>query len=272
MASADDLNHVARFARYVDDQSISRTENHLATLYIDGNAMGEFFRQLAQQHPDAIDEMSSATNQSMVNAVDGALLRLAERVAPSKKVGPFEVHVLGGDDVLVTVPAAFGLTVAQEIINDFSVAMATAAQTRIPQFDGTTPTASAGVVIAHKSQPISVIIDLAESLLVKAKRGTQGNAASLCWTDTTRYGLDDTQRVVLTNAELEDMRPDVASIRQLGHAARTKLTEASSHPHPAIGRARALVEFERRRRSDLAHLADDPSRLANLIDLARWWY
>lgn len=269
---ARDLNAVAASIADDADPSIQRGANHLATIFIDGNAMGSFFTTVVTTPGADKDALSAAATTATLDAVSTALDNLVQQTSGPSGAAPFEVHVLGGDDVLLTVPAPFGLTTARDIISGFTDRMADAVASHAPSLSGMAPTASAGVVIAHQSYPIATVIDIATDLLSMAKRATSGRRASLAWTDITRYGHRIDDRRPLELDEMTSLGDDVTLIRELGRSARTILAAAAVHPVPEVARARALVEFHRRGRPDLAHLADDPTRLNTLIDLARWWY
>jgi len=281
LPAARDLNAVAATTTRSPHPAISKLSNHLATLYIDGNAMGAFFSAAATHSGVDKDALSSAATASMVTAVDSALAALVDAMSHDDEANgaesdmwptPFEVHVLGGDDVLVTVPGAFGIETARRIIATFSDQMSAAVSQHAPQLVDTAPTASAGVVIAHQSYPLSTVVDLGAELLARAKRETRGRLASMSWTDVTRYGHHIDDRPTVTSTDLEDLRGDVERVRELGKSAQVILAQAAQHPEPAIATARAFNEFHRRRRPDLAHLADDPARLSSLLDLVRWWF
>lgn len=262
-----DLNAVAASA----PAELPDSSNHLATVAIDGNSMGLFFTRLSDEHPDRRRALSLAAKDAMLGAVGDALARIDERVGGGEAL-PFEVHVLGGDDVLFTVPAALGISAAVEAIGVFSDRMAEAVREHAPELESHAPTASAGVVIAHRSTPMSAVIDLADELLRRAKQGGGGSTPTLSWTDVTRFGDDVSDRPVFSRDGLEGLRSDVELLSPLGKSARNALTAAASHPVPDVAVAGVMVELDRRGRNDLRSLANDPALFAQLLDLTRWWF
>jgi CRISPR-associated protein Cmr2 len=127
-------------------------------IYADGNNVGAHvaglasiaaYRRFAQQMLDA--------NERAV------ALALLEHLGPSErnKIWPFEIITIGGDDVLLFVPADRAPVVAATIAREFGQAM---------NAYGTTITLSAGVLLMADHTPVRFARDLVESLLKSAKQ------------------------------------------------------------------------------------------------------
>ena len=87
------------------------------------------------------------------------------------------VHIVGGDDVLVTVPASGGWTFTRAFLTAFETVL-----------ENERLTASAGLVFHHYTQPFDIVTGLASELLKAAKTLTKGTASSIAWQDTTQDG------------------------------------------------------------------------------------
>jgi CRISPR/Cas system-associated protein Cas10 (large subunit of type III CRISPR-Cas system) len=139
--SPRDLEHIA-----------NASGGYIGVVYADGNGLGDWF-----QEAKTVAEYRDRS-QSVGEAVDEALWdALREHCAGQKH--PFEVILVGGDDVLLIVPACDALPVAHDICKRFEEKMSTEKQTM-----------SAGVVVAEHHTPVYFLRRLAEDLLKNAKK------------------------------------------------------------------------------------------------------
>lgn len=148
--------HVAREFQVIGRATESaRYRGYMGVICADGNAIGRRF--LSKRTPAAIAEESQAVAQDIDVAIRAGL----EAAVRSRKDGatvPYNPVIMAGDDVCLVVPADLALTVAA----------ATCTKTpRLPM--------SAGVLVCHDSLPFSTAHEVAEDLLVGAKRA--GRAA-----------------------------------------------------------------------------------------------
>ncbi|WP_411129743.1 Cas10/Cmr2 second palm domain-containing protein [Streptomyces sp. x-19] len=177
--------------------------NHLATVAVDGNAFGVFFKALADEGSrdeelrTAKTEISCALSDATRAALETATLELPLTVEREQLcVVP---HVVGGDDVLVSLPADqawwFTLTFLEEFGRLVREATAEvldklnklrAGQPGLPELEP--PTASAGVVFAHVRHPLNLLAESAGQRLSEAKRVFGGRQASVQWLDLTADG------------------------------------------------------------------------------------
>jgi CRISPR-associated protein Cmr2 len=156
LATTNDLPEIGQAAR-------GHASGFVGLIYADGNNVGSHiaglssiagYRRFAQQ-------MLEANEQAVARA-------LRAHLAPDNdEVWPFEIITIGGDDVLLFVPADRALTIAAAIAEDFGRQMESA---RI--------TLSAGVLIMADSTPVRFARDLVEELLKSAKQLSKNGAGA----------------------------------------------------------------------------------------------
>ncbi|MCX4429652.1 Cas10/Cmr2 second palm domain-containing protein [Streptomyces mirabilis] len=183
--------------------SVASGRNHLATVAVDGNAFGLFFRALADEGGqdarlrEAKTSISTALSLATRAALASAALELPLTVEREQLcVVP---HVVGGDDVLVSLPADqawwFTLTFLKEferlvrketaeVLDQLNEVRA--GRAGLPALEA--PTASAGVVFAHASHPLNLLVESAGMRLSEAKAAFRGRQASVQWLDITADG------------------------------------------------------------------------------------
>ena len=147
-----------------------KRNNFVGFLYLDGDGIGKLLEKIKSQ--EAYRQLSRALEESTEQAVYGAL---AQHLTPKKVEGsdlrdetgkvfihPFEIVALGGDDVMLIVPADKAIPIACQIGTVFSQQMTKAGYADVSM--------SAGVLIAEVHTPIRVMRDLAEQLLKKGAK------------------------------------------------------------------------------------------------------
>lgn len=168
----------------------SEWRNYIGIVYADGNAMGKVVQQLNQ--PTQLHQFSRIIDTSIRDACFSALTCISESQVDTvrgealhRNTNCFEplaadILLLGGDDLLVAVPAHHALNFALQVTERFEelarekIANLPDAETR--QFfrdalgDSGTFTISCGVAIAKSSYPFYLSLALAEQLLNNAKR------------------------------------------------------------------------------------------------------
>lgn len=162
----------------VDPQSISEIgaaaqgrPGYVGFIYLDGDGIGRRLQSI--DTPAAYGEFSQKLRQTTTQAVYAALARnlqptLVEadefRGARGGQVliHPFEILAIGGDDLLLMVPAHVALPIALEIGQAFGQTMSAGMAEPVSM--------SAGVVLADNRTPIRVLRDLAGQLLKEAKK------------------------------------------------------------------------------------------------------
>ncbi len=177
--------------------------NHLATVAVDGNAFGVFFKALADEGRrdtrlrKAKREISAALSTATREALAVAALELPATMEHERLcVVP---HVVGGDDVLVSLPADQAWWFTLMFLQEFGRRVRTetaqvidrlnelrAGRLGLPALEP--PTASAGVVFAHAAHPLNLLVESAGQRLAEAKRAFGGRQASVQWLDITADG------------------------------------------------------------------------------------
>lgn len=130
----------------------SAEENYIALIYADGNDMRRKIKQLRnlQEHHDFSEKVDTAIFSALANSVNSHL-------PPNKDVFPFDVLLLGGDDLIIVCQARKALNVAIDICERFH-----------KETNGLS--LSVGVAFAHSKFPIRMLLGIAENLLKVAKK------------------------------------------------------------------------------------------------------
>jgi hypothetical protein len=291
----------------------------LALVFADGNRVGNFLSAVSvwidkhgtprkQEIAKAIDEatlgaLSAAvgetflvpSGQSARHDGNDRRLRDADLTRP-----PVLVHLAGGDDLLVSVPAGDGWRFGMALLRAFDREMAqqaTAWKLRgIPL-----PSLSAGVVFHHHTHPFSDVLTRAEERLKTAKQETQGETAAVAFLDLTADGDRPTpgrhSRTLLELDAAAELLGRLAAAPQSQRAALVALCRQAAESRPpgvaaddgetsARALARRVVDLGSaaiwevvagpdptadRVRDRLLDSADVRAALRHALDLARWW-
>lgn len=176
------------------------SKGFVAYIYADGNNMGGYIQKIknAEEYKDFSDHVSKATAQSVYRALELHLephqltgIDDAEtRGRDGKWIHPFEILTIGGDDVMLVVPANKALAIAKTISEEFerilldlapSLAV-NQAKLKRPQQDihryqpeqaetsRCELSMSAGVLITAEDTPIYYAENLTNQLLKSAKK------------------------------------------------------------------------------------------------------
>ncbi len=144
-------------------RGISGGKDYLALIYADGNGMGRVMEKLdnldkRKREADTIDE---AIYSALRKAI-GKHLNV-EYPKGEPPMFPFDVLMLGGDDLMIVTPAVGAFEVALTIAKEFRTA------TRGCGPDGKGYTLSVSVIIAPIKYPFGLLHDLAADALKHAK-------------------------------------------------------------------------------------------------------
>lgn len=257
-----------------------RSDNHLATVYADANGLGAAFAELlGKPVGDDSDPGRPARKLSHIvkKAVDGALRSAAQGLCRPKGVFPVQAHIVGGDDVLVTVPAEHGLPFARDLTQRFTEAVCEGldAEGDAAAQPSTPLTMSAAVVIAHRSFPFLRCTELAGGLLDDAKTLGQGKTAMLNWLLVTQEGNEPPAgRNAWPVDALDAHQDDLARLASRPQHARKQLARAAAHSQPKI--AEAYVRRLVRRDGNLDEVervldARGVQGVKDALSLALWW-
>lgn len=152
-------------------RGIAGGKNYLALIYADGNGMGQLmseFKSLAKIH-EVAQSIDDAVYKAMSDAISKHLKVVNTRTPP---MFPFDILLIGGDDIIIVTPASIALDVAR------TIAMTFFDQTRGKGPNGKDCTLSIGVVLAPVNYPFGLLQELAESTLKFAKKSVAKRAAA----------------------------------------------------------------------------------------------
>jgi hypothetical protein len=138
--------------------NVSQPGGYLALIYADGDEMGKQIDKITRL--EDMHAFSNAVDRSVYQAVQEAIV--AHLQPGGEGVWPFDILLLGGDDLVMVTRAQSAMDVAQHIVH------------RFPELTeekyGKRLALSASVVLAHVNFPIGPLMDLAGSGLKFAKR------------------------------------------------------------------------------------------------------
>lgn len=253
--------------------------NHLATIYADGNAIGAFLDRVASR---ADPGLKSRVSAAISDATRTSLEAAARAALANQPDGPVPVipHVVGGDDLLVSVTADRAWAFVTAYLDEFRHRMAAISGVPGDLLCPVPPTASAGVVFAHTKFPFRRAAELASARMRDAKRQERGVIPAVAWLDVTRDGEQPPGGQAAWT--LEDLLGQAGALRALrdgiepsGRAALTRLADVT-RPETSmaqlrehcrrLGRDAVLAPFIKN-----TGAAGDVARVADALALARWW-
>jgi hypothetical protein len=243
--------------------------NHLATVYADGNGIGDFFNRLDGAPPKVRAKISRQLSDYTRGALEHATRKVARDDDGMLCAVP---HVVGGDDVLVTVPADRAWQFTRAFLADLCAQLAATAEELEVE---TAPTVSAGIVISHATYPFHLVVEEAAAGLKTAKRAVAGQAASVQFHDVTVDGVDGPRLPGVRLDTLENAARDLDRLRAVPQSGRARLAEALDDGQ---GTERARNLAVRLRRADAVEPflpgrdeAAPPIDLAHALRIVRWW-
>lgn len=150
VAIADDLSELG---------AVSQPANYIGLIYADGNRMGNYIQEHCTDEMTLRDfstDVEEATYTALLDA-------LSQHIRPERQysAAPFEVLFFGGDDLLLVTSAELAVPVARTLCVRFTEYMCA---------KGYSVTMSAGVVLAHPSQPVVFLEEQARALAREAKK------------------------------------------------------------------------------------------------------
>lgn len=133
-------------------------EKWLGLIYFDGNGMGETVSAIKQK--EKLNKFSCKVDEALNRSVVETLSSLFSYSETEKKA-PFNVLMLGGDDLVLLIKPRKACLAAEQIIDKFE---------KYTAKYGFPLTASAGIVFFYYKYPISKAIHAGKELLKNAKR------------------------------------------------------------------------------------------------------
>lgn len=237
--------------------------NHVATVLADGNAIGKLISGLRQS---ASEQVLREAPRTIDNATWAALTRAVAEIdtadAAAWRVIP---HLVGGDDLLVSVPAHSAWTFLRAYLSTFGSAVSSLAK------DGLSPSSSAGVVFHQIKDPFSVVADLAHDLLDTAKKEHLGGRAALCWQSITHDGSARLEsRRSLTLDGLDSSWDALARFARVGKSQRHVLARALRDGLDITAQLDRVFNGDDIVEPFLG--TDPPIPLAQAIGMVEWWW
>jgi len=175
-------------AEGIGEHSSERRKGYVGLIYADGNAMGRLVQELDSR--EVCTAFSELVDKSVRDACYEALSKVcAPEIAEARAALdrgenprrlPADILLLGGDDLLVLLPADRALSFSLQVTAAFE-RLTRAGQAQLPEAArqffadrGLTDrglTISCGVALGPARYPFYLLLDLAEELLRSAKRG-----------------------------------------------------------------------------------------------------
>ncbi|MDT7924202.1 MAG: HD domain-containing protein [Chlorobiota bacterium] len=178
-----------KFRHPEDLDTLAGAGGRIALLYADGNNMGELLQLMpspaSYRHFSQV--LESATRDSLFAAIWTVFGE--DRLKDASQPVPFEIIALGGDDVVVIVPAEYGWVLALQLLKEFEnhpgiQRLEQELTERLGESILRRPislTLSAGLAIADVKYPVSFLFALAEGLLKQAKKlARERRTSTLC--------------------------------------------------------------------------------------------
>jgi len=174
--------------------SIASPPNYVGFIALDGNHVGSLLDK-----PQTIDQYRQFSDGLHDLTKDQTYAALQSYGSLHKGIAPFEIVLIGGDDVLLITAADIAIEVALAIAEGFE----SGSSARVLGPAGLTSaceklTMAGGVVLAHAEFPIPAMYALAESLQKSAKK--------LCAAQEYQTGAIDFQVVSGSDTDLDEMR------------------------------------------------------------------
>lgn len=140
-------------------------KDYLALIYADGNGMGKVMEEL-ETLPE-IQQTAGIIDSAVYEALSYAIsehLKIIPASNHEPPMFPFDILLIGGDDIMIVTPTSFALDVAYTIANQFYE------RTKGKGPGGKDLTLSIGVVLAPVKYPFGMLQDLVDSTLKYAKK------------------------------------------------------------------------------------------------------
>lgn len=256
-----------RIRGFADDYGMLATGDHLALIYADGNRVGDFIDTAARLPAGGIDtsRLAPMIQNATVEALAEAIATISSPLPESVPVLP---HILGGDDVILTVRAEHAWAITLTLLDRFAQLMA--AQTRglgrSPQLPALSM--SAGLVFFHRKNPFVDVVDAARRELDHAKEGVRGQIGSVAHLDIPSDGDRHPEyRPVWILTDLLDRRARLSEVATLPSAHRSTLLTLLRNGRDEEARRR----IQRQDSRTLTDLEAAGLTIRDQLDLARWW-
>ena len=265
------VSHFIELAALGDEHS---NANHVATVFADGNGIGALFdRVIKEGGPGAKEQASRAVAEATRKALHEATACVAKG-DPGGKI-PVIPHVIGGDDLLVSVVADRAWQFVTIYLQAFSRLLAEDQTLRdLVGTDGGQVGASAGVVFTHHAFPFRRAVELADEAMDAAKRAHGGRQPAVSWLDVTAEGEQPPpSRAAWTVRDLLRDDEAIRALREVPPAGRAMLQRLVDTDDEEVSSARLRAYARRLDRVAVVEpfLDGSTTRIADALALARWW-
>jgi CRISPR/Cas system-associated protein Cas10 (large subunit of type III CRISPR-Cas system) len=176
--------------------SLASPPGYVGFIALDGNHVGDLLTELP-----TIEEYRKFSEGLWKLVQEQTFKSLEKHCAPRDGIAPFEIVLIGGDDVLLITSADVAMEVALDIVQGFEEASQQLLQEVGLSGKRAKLTMAGGVVLAHADFPIPAMHTLAEDLQKSAKR--------LCAKQKYQTGAIDFQVVTGSDTDLDAMRQGV---------------------------------------------------------------
>jgi hypothetical protein len=145
--------------------AVSQPPDYIGFIAIDGNDMGSLLEKLPRKstYKEYSDELQKLVQDLTCSALE-------KHAGLRGKILPFEIVLIGGDDLMLFTAADIAIPVAQKILQGFEEESPKLLRQVGLASERKKLTMSAGVVLAHANYPIPALHAMAEQLLKSAKR------------------------------------------------------------------------------------------------------
>ena len=213
----------------------------LALIYADGNKVGNFLSTAAttQGGPDKATLVPFIDEAALGALVQAVMDRFSGWPQP-----PVLVNLAGGDDLLISVPAADAWLFTETLLTTFTAILGKPASSWPRQVRETIPTLSAGLVFHHAKNPFSDVVRLAAEQLSYAKRKTPGRAA-VAFLDLTADGSQPPKgRQPVSLADLDKHAALFQKTADLPSSRRQTLLDLERNKDDREGFLKRLTDFD----------------------------
>lgn len=145
---------------------LSSPKGYMGLIYADGDSMGDKLERL--NSIDKIKEFSETIDDAIFKAV---LHAIQTHLKPKEGYFPFDILMLGGDDLVMVTTAEQAISTAITVMEKFKEFTEPLAN-KLFKEEGLS--LSVGVVIAHAKFPIRHFLKLSENLIKSAKKKGKG--------------------------------------------------------------------------------------------------
>jgi hypothetical protein len=144
-----------------------QAKDYLGLIYADANGMGKKFEELStlREVQDFAQKIDEAVYWAMCEVISD---RLPVKEPRKSRAFPFDILLIGGDDIVLVTPAAQAMPVAYALAERF-YALTNGEQRQDSREQAETHSLSVGVVLAPTNYPFSLMFNLVEDTLKFAK-------------------------------------------------------------------------------------------------------